>query len=195
MNGSSSGAKTIEVLGLHQDDHRADHVKHRVEPEIEALREQMNRGDATAVKVTWHRTMRKLFAPMQPFHAVTWDVLDAAFPVDERQRRELELPSLGAVPDDHPTSALFVDSPERALMLTALPEELALRVRALGDRARQDEMLPLIAELEAIRGWTDEELAALLGRQLSTIRQIRRGLKAATAADAAVGQQPPDSDS
>lgn len=187
VRGSVNGAKTIEILELDWDDHPSRHIEDRVEPAIEELRCEMSRGDARAVSAMWNRKMKSLFAPRQPFHAVTWDALHTAFPADDRRRWGLELPQLGIAEPPVPSQP-FIDPPESIPLLAALPEELALRVRALGERAPDGEMLSLIADLEAVRMWTDDELGCLLGRQPSTIRQRRRSLRAAA------GQPPPDGD-
>lgn len=196
FRGSLRGARTIEILRLDQDERPSRHVKNWVDPAIKELRREMSRGDANDVRVMWNGKMETLFECTVEFHAVTWDALDAAFPAAERQHWKVELPPLGAAPDAHAAAALFVDPPESAPLLAKvaeLSEELAMRVRALGnDYALGEQLRPVLTDLLLIRVWTDEELAALLGRQLSTIRQYRRELKAAAAA--AAGQQPPDSD-
>jgi hypothetical protein len=85
-----------------------------------------------------------------------------------------------------------MDPPESVPLLAVLPEALAMRVRALGEKTLADEMLPLIADLEALRVWTDEELGRLLERQSSTVRRLRRVLRAGTRANPT--QPPPDND-
>ena len=193
IRGSLMGARTIELLRLDQDERPSRHVKNRVDMAIRALRREMSRGDEDAVRVLWNDMMESLFERTEQFHAVTWDALDAAFPAVERQHWGVELPRLGAEPDAHPAAPLFVDPPESAPLLAALPEELALRVRALGAGAPRGEVLALVGDLQALRAWTDDELAYLLDRQPSTIGQYRRASQAG-ASDTATGQQPPDSD-
>lgn len=193
VRGSLMGARTIELLRLDQDERPSRHIQKRVDLAIRLLRRAMRGGDEDAVRVLWKDWMGSLFERTEQFHAVTWDALDAAFPAAERQRWGVELPRLGAEPDAHPAAPLFVDPPESAPLLAALPEELALRVRALGAKAPQDEVLALVRELQALRAWTEDELAYLLDRQPSTIHLYRRALQTG-ATDAAVRQQPPDSD-
>jgi uncharacterized protein (TIGR02646 family) len=184
VQGSVRGDTTIRILGLDEDDHPSRHVEDRVGPQIEELREQMQHGDPTKVRNMWDRKMRSLFARRQPVHAVTWDALDAAFPADERQRWGLELPRLGTEAEPSRPSVPFVDPPASAPLLTELSEDLALCVRALGDRALWDEIRPILEQLMSLRTWTDEELGCLLGRDPRTIRTYRRVLPTSVEANA-----------
>ncbi|MEM9492636.1 MAG: hypothetical protein AAGC55_26045 [Myxococcota bacterium] len=171
IGGSKQGAKTIEVLGLSEDDRPTEHVCERVEPWCKELDEHIRRGDTKAVQRTWTRLTKSLFAPKQPFHAVTWDALDTRYPQAERQRWQLTLPRLGRLDSTRATAPVF-DDPAGFEEIT--DDELRLRIRALGDQAPPQAMQAVLDEVLAIRDWTPDELAALLRRRVATVRAYLR---------------------
>lgn len=167
--GSKLGAKTIEVLGLDDDDAPTQHVQARVSLCIEQIGEAMGEGDAQKVQREWKRCIRSLFSPRQPFHAVTWDALDWHFPAPVRREWGIELPVLGSF-RPAPPSPLFEDPPG----FEQLSEQLQHRVRALGSRAEWEEARSTLEDVLRLRSWTDAELAQLLGREPATIQGWRR---------------------
>ncbi len=176
VNGSVLGKKTIEVLGLDQDERPTEHIRERVEPLMQQIAEAIRGQDPAAIRRTWNRILQSLFSSGQPFHAVTWDALDARFPKQVRETWGVELPMLGSHQPPPPGLPVFEDPPE----FRQLSEELRMRVRALGRYASWEEMKDAFSEVLQLRSWTDAELARLFERQLATIRSYRRILTAAS---------------
>lgn len=172
--GSRLGAKTIEVLGLDDDDAPTQHVQERVSLCIEQIGEAIRDGDTQKVRREWERCIRSLFRPRQPFHAVTWDALDWHFPESVRREWGVELPVLGSF-RPAPPAPLFEDPPG----LERLPEQLQLRVRALGSYAAWEEARSTLKDVLRLRSWTDDELARLFAREKATIQGWRRRLEQA----------------
>lgn len=162
VGNSQLGAETIRVLGLDEDDARDRHVE-RIQPEIDDLRAYQ--ADPTTFRVEWSRVCRRLLAPGQAFRALAWDMLDHHFPEQTRRALDVELPAFPTceLPRD---ATAFDDPPEMA----ELPEDLALRVRAVGSRADIGELETTLRDLLAARAWTEDELARLFDRPLATIR-------------------------
>lgn len=170
--GSKEGQATIGILGLDDDEHPTEHVRERVEHWMERLEDDLGKDDPQAVQATWKRMIRSLFAPRQPFHAVTWDALNARFPEEVRRKWGLELPLLGNH-EDFPPSPVFDKEPAE---FSHLPEELQLRVRALGIHAPWEELRKVLREVLLLQQWTDEELSRLFGRTPATIKAYRQKL-------------------
>ncbi|EYF04188.1 HNH endonuclease [Chondromyces apiculatus] len=187
VNGSALGRRTIDELRLAVIDDGADHAKAHVEDRlslcIEQLREAMSGGsgkdDREKVKRLWARWCRSLFAPRQPFHALTWDVLDAEFSAEERSTWGLTLPRLGR--HEPPASSPLFDPADDPPGFGDLSEELQLRVRALGRHSSEQEVLGVLEEIlrprRGGRDWSDQELAGLLGRSIGSVRLYRRRLE------------------
>jgi len=169
--GSKLAQKTITVLGLDEDDDPQRHFEQHVEPWIQQLEDQIRSGNQQAVQRTWKYMITAFFARGQAFQAFTWDVLDHHFPEKRRQTWGLELPSIGRH-ENLPPTPTFDDPPE----MNQLPEELQLRVRALGSYASWDEARGVLRQVLRLGAWTDEQLARLFDRQESTIRSWRQKL-------------------
>lgn len=177
INGSELGDKTIKILGLDEDDRPTEHVRERVEPWLEQIKAIWSdtRGDVDKTSAAWRRMLDSLFAPRQPFHAVTWDALEHFLADAERHKIGLALPQLTRPCATGAPSFPFEDPPEFARLLQ--DETLRLRVRALGRWAREEELKPVLSDLLAYRPFTDHELSQLLGRQMQTIRRYREQMK------------------
>lgn len=176
---SDMGPVTVEVLGLDEADLPTDHVADRVDPWVDRLAETIRQGDPERVQSHWNSMCRSLFAAKQPFHAVTWDALEAKVPERLRRQWGLDLPQLGKQ-EAASASRAFAPSDDPPLLST-LPEKLQLRVRALGEKAKEEKILSVLQDvLESpgpAEGWTDEVLAILLQREPGTIKAYRRKLK------------------
>ena len=92
---SALGRETISVLGLDQDDQLNAHVDDRVRIWADQLLDVVKLGDAAEVAAVWDRMCRSLFAPRQPFHALTRDALAILIPKTVRASFCLEFPKLG----------------------------------------------------------------------------------------------------
>jgi hypothetical protein len=170
--GSRRGAATIDRLGLDEDELPSRHVSQRVQPWIDELQVRIAAGVRGEVQATWHRVQQALFSPNEPFHSVTWDVLDAQFPAAVRGAWGLRLPVLGRAEDSN-SPALFGPAPAGA---DRLPADLALRVRALSPQHRAEELRAVLGEVLALGPWTDEALGLLFGRAAATMGAHRRAL-------------------
>lgn len=172
VNGSTLGKKTIEILGLDQDEKPTKHILERVEPLMEQIEEAIRGQEPAAIQRTWSRMLQSLFSRGQPFHAVTWDALDDRFPEPVRRAWGLSLPRLGSHQQPPPGLPVFEDPPE----FSHLSEVVQLRVRALGQNAPWEEVKDIFSDVLQMRSWTDDELARLFERQPDTIRHYRRRL-------------------
>ncbi|HLL52733.1 MAG TPA: hypothetical protein VK447_04245 [Myxococcaceae bacterium] len=166
--GSRLGDKTIRLLGLDEDDAAQRHVG-KVEPWVDNLLLYIRHGDVPNARLTWEALLKSFFGKEHAFHALTWDILDTRVPVPVRNKFQLQMPSLGQCRTQPPVPA-FLDPPEMA----ALPDDLQLRVRALGRYASQDESLDVLKDVLSLKTWTDEELGRLFDRGVSTIKTWRK---------------------
>jgi uncharacterized protein (TIGR02646 family) len=177
---SAHAYATITTLGLDQDDQLNVHVDDRVRPWVDALERDIEAGDATKVRETWARMCASLFAPRQPFHALTRDALASFVSEADRKTFVLVLPTLGR---EEPVRrfAVFDDPPE----YSGIDERLRVMCRALGDRSEWKETRELLKELLLAKAeWTDAELAVFLERSQETIRQYRERLAGEASATA-----------
>lgn len=169
---SVRGLRTITILQLEEDDRAADHVKDRVRPIIEQIRADV--PHVLRVQETWKRLVGSLFAPKQPFHAITWDVLNAEFSQTFREKYQVALPQLGAplhVPSRAPCDFDTRDDPAE---FQGLPDRLQHEIRAMGERIEENVAVALLRKILVLRKWTEEELARLLRREPSTIQKWNR---------------------
>jgi hypothetical protein len=166
------GDETIRILGLDEDDAAQRHTK-KVEPYLKVIQSRIDEGNVEKAQHTWHYIIESLFAEEQAFHALTWDMLDHRFPEKIRDEFGLHMPTLGRRAP-LPPAPIFVDPPE----MDALPEQLKLRVRALGSAAPTDVALAVLKDVLSLKAWSDEELARLFERAVSTIRSWRKTLVA-----------------
>lgn len=172
VNGSELGRKTIEILGLDQDERPTEHIRERVEPLMKLVEAAIRGQNPAVIRSTWKRVLQSLFSRGQPFHAVTWDAIDARYPQPVRTTWGIQLPRLGFHQPPPPGLPIFDDPPE----FSHLSEVLRLRVRALGQNASWGEVKDVFSDVLQLRSWTDDELARLFERQPDTIRNYRRRL-------------------
>lgn len=173
---SLKGQQTIEALGLDDDDKPTDHlarplIKDALDDIESAVRRKRKRG----VQAAWNKALKSLFAPKEPFHAVTWDAMDARFPESERRKYGVALPVLG----DHtpvPPSLPF-DPADDPPALAALPDALKVHVRANPPHASKEEKMAALRALLAHKPFDDEELADFFDLRKSTIQGYRRELR------------------
>jgi len=138
---------------------------------VKLIQARIDEGDVEKAQHTWGHIIESLFAEEQAFHALTWDILDHRFPEKIRNNFGFQMPTLGR--HEHlPSAPIFVDPPE----MDSLPEQLKLRVRALGAAAPMDVALAVLKDVLNLKAWSDEELARLFDREVSTIRNWRRTL-------------------
>lgn len=93
--GSSRGHYTVAKLGLDRPDLLTlyrDHVEHTVQPRLQQIRSALPTEDPRKISTAWHRCLRMLFHPRARFHALSYDVLNAAISAEARQRWRLSLP-------------------------------------------------------------------------------------------------------
>ena len=60
-----------------------------------ALAAALVRADSREIVRAWHRCLKTLFCPPTPFHALSYDVIEASVPEDARKRWRLALPRPG----------------------------------------------------------------------------------------------------
>ena len=93
-NGSKKGFWTIKIAGLGRDTLRdlyQRHVVTHVAPRLELIRTALATGDPQVIAATWRRETGALLDHRQVFVALSYDVLDAAFPETIRTQHDLDL--------------------------------------------------------------------------------------------------------
>ncbi|WP_147443660.1 hypothetical protein [Corallococcus sicarius] len=168
INGSVEGDQTIHTLGLEFDESAQHHIE-LVEHYFLLILDSIVEGPLPHIRRTWDWVIKSLFAKKQSFHSLTWDILDHQFPEDTRTLYGLDMPTLGRLEHFDP-APVFSDPPE----LSLVSESLRLRVRALGPSASQDVATSLVKDLLDAHAFTNEELALLLERTVSTVKSWRR---------------------
>lgn len=171
VDGSVVGEETITKLGLDDDDAADRYVETYVKPWVTTLKRAAANGVPGAVVGYWSDAMFALFSDWSEFQALSWDVLDHHFPADWRHGHGVKLPVIGRL-EAVALDVAFHDPAEMA----NLSEELCLKIRALGGRASEAETSALLAVVLALGEWSEEELARLFDREVSTVRGWRRAL-------------------
>lgn len=169
---SPKGQKTIQVLGLDDDDKPTEHLERRIVQDVlDDVERAIKGGRKGAVQRAWRKALRALFAPREPFHAVTWDAMDARFPEKLRKRFGIALPTLGS--STRSSSSLPFDPADDPASLAALPEHLKTHVRANPKSATRDSKRRAMRALLAHQSFDDEQLGELLQLDAATIHGYR----------------------
>jgi hypothetical protein len=165
------GRWTILVLGLNDRPSLRSHRKARVRSinanhDLHRALAALEAGDADALQAHWTRAEAELLAPTQEFLALTWCVLDHHVPEELRAAYGLDLPRPGSLAMRAP-APLRRHRPE----LAGLPHLLEMRLRALGDHAKTQEIDDLLVAICAERPSTLQELCAFLRREPQYLRE------------------------
>lgn len=158
------GKWTIRVFGLATRPglrtRRKSHVESiRDDHDYKLAMAAMARDDGDTLRIHWRLAVTKLLDPSKQYLALTWSVLDNDVPEDVRARHGLELPRPGKSARRAPKPLL----PERP-HLAGLPDDLAMRVRALRRHAPREEVETLLMDVCRHCPSTLGELCAMLRR-------------------------------
>jgi uncharacterized protein (TIGR02646 family) len=96
--GSVRGDYTIKKLGLDRPELLTlyrNHVEHRVQPRLDAVRLALGKAEPREITRAWYRCLKTLFCAQTPFHGLSYDVVDVSISAAARTHWSLSLPRPG----------------------------------------------------------------------------------------------------
>ncbi len=174
--GSERGRQSIEITGIGSTTHLTlyrDFVTRGAVPRLlGAVADAIGVGDRRLVRESWQTLLDELFFGTAQFQALAYCAVDSRFPAKVRAQWGLVLPRPGdPTPSPKPTDR---QNPH----LAGLPPELALRCRALGQRASRGILRALLRDLCVDTPRTPGELADFIEREVGTVDRHLQALLA-----------------
>lgn len=135
-----------------------------IERLVRSIDRAVARGDAPTD--AWSDTVEALLSRTEPFRALTHAWLDQRYPHAWRVEHGVELPGLGRDEPAMPRTPLWPPRPD----LDALPGDLALHIRALGQKPTVEQTRDALSAFAAVGEWTVAELTRWFPQSAATLR-------------------------